>query len=186
MLPGLGSVPAGATLPLTWTVQNNGVANTPSTQWNDKIYLSTSPTWDNSARYVDTFVRPHGSAARAAYTQTQTVVVPGDLQPGNYYLYAYADADNAIYEYNAENNNTGRSAGTLSVTPRQGSTPTDLIIGSLDGPRTAVSGSPVNVSWAVTNTSGTPTGASSWTDGLYLSTDTNFNPGTDTRRYPRA
>ncbi|GAB4152235.1 MAG: hypothetical protein Fur0021_16770 [Candidatus Promineifilaceae bacterium] len=165
---------ADTTIQVDWVIANDG-DDAPGTLWKDKLYLSSLPTWSGSGVLLGAFDRPVALAAGAAYTQSRAVVLPATQPAGTYYVYVITDADNAIYEHNGENNNVGRS-GAMLVAARPA---TDLSLGNLSAPAFASSGQPIAVGWTVTNTGAIDTLATSWTDAIYLSLDTNLNTNND-------
>jgi hypothetical protein len=172
------AVVGGNPIVVNWTVANQGEA-TPTTSWQDRVYLSPLPTWNGTGSLLGTFTRPANLAPGQFYTQTRTVVVPSHLASNNYYLYIWTDATNTVYEHEAEDNNVSRAANPIAVTAPSQAAPTDLVIGTVSGPVSGSSGGSIAVSWTVTNTAGHATVATSWRDGVYLSADTTLNPGSD-------
>ncbi|MBK9637153.1 MAG: hypothetical protein IPO63_04820 [Bacteroidetes bacterium] len=55
----------------------------------------------------------------------------------------------------------------------------DLIVNNISAPSVAYSGTPISISWQVTNVGLGSTGANNWIDNVYLSTDTIFHPALD-------
>ncbi|MCB0170919.1 MAG: Ig-like domain-containing protein, partial [Anaerolineae bacterium] len=172
-----GTVFPGNSIQVSWTVKNNR-DDTPATSWSDNVYLSTSPSWPGSGQLLGSFDRPQALAAGASYTQTRTLILPGTLRADDYYIYVKADANDEVYEHNAEDNNVGRSSELLSVITPPAAV-ADLAIGNVTGPANATSGGSISVSWTVTNTAGSPTQANSWQDAVYLSSDSTLDVDTD-------
>src|SRR5262249_6217558 len=84
---------------VSWTVTNLGSVRALA-QWNDDVYISRSPTFDQSARYVQSFwtgwnadrppLDPSGGA-HDRYSTTQNVTLPGNLGTGQFYLFVVAN-----------------------------------------------------------------------------------------------
>jgi len=47
---------SGQSMKLKWTVINNGAGTTAASSWIDSVYMSTQPTLDSSAIYLDAFL----------------------------------------------------------------------------------------------------------------------------------
>src|SRR5262249_10980520 len=131
----------GKAFSVSWTVANQGAVAAPG-QWNDAVYVSDRPTFDNTATFVSNFSAPRGPlAAGASYTQTQKVSIP-QTAPGNRYLLVVTDA----YEQQPQTS-TANDTFALPITL---SAP-DLTVTSASGPSSATAGDTVVLSWAVTN-----------------------------------
>ncbi|MGE5549953.1 MAG: PKD domain-containing protein [Bacteroidota bacterium] len=111
-----GIVAGGSEIEVGWAVHNIGEANAGAI-WHDNVYLSPDPVWPGSAVLVGRFLRPSPLIPGAGYSQTRVVTIPADLPAQDYFIYVSADADNVLYEHNAEQNNTGRSAEAFNLTP---------------------------------------------------------------------
>ena len=168
------SAAAGAPVAIRWTVRNQGAA-TPATVWQDKLYLSANSVWNGEGLLLGAFARPHPLTGGGAYDQARTVVIPGHVRAGNYYIHVVTDAEDVIYEHNAENNNSNRSA-RFPVTARPA---TDLALMALTGATAGNSGEPTTLRWTVQNGGVITTQATSWRDTAYLSTDTVLSTTTD-------
>jgi subtilase family serine protease len=163
------------TFDVTWTVKNN--ANIKALiWWTDTIFLSPDNLLDVSDLSLDARSGPGtGLDPGATYTYTRTVTVPNTQASGTYYILVKADANNNVLETN-ETNNVRASTTQVTLLGRPDLTPTVL----------SVPGSPVSpnqdgtytipLSFTVQNQGGssaTPT----WTDRVYLSTDTTWDAG---------
>jgi hypothetical protein len=172
------SVAIGATLSLTWQVTNNGTAATTSSYWYDYIYLSTSPTYNNSAIYLgDAYIGspPLPLAPGGSYTETQDVTVSSeeDLTPGNYYILVSADAYGT--QPQADSSQSVASAPLTLTAATATTTPdVDLVVSAATAPATATAGQSIAVSYTVKN-QGTSATTSYWYDYVYLSTTPTVN-----------
>ncbi|TAK36653.1 MAG: hypothetical protein EPO21_01945 [Chloroflexota bacterium] len=156
----------GQSLPLTWTVKNQGnQESTPS--WQDRVYLSTDNVYDSGDAYVTLFTRETPLTAGNSYTVTQSALLP-KVVAGNYYLILLSDMYGGVSEAD-ENNNSSAIPVTLITKP-------DLVLTSYGAPSTAMPGQTVPLAWTVRN-QGNEDAAPSWQDRVYLSTDTVYDSG---------
>ena len=108
---------------VSYSVRNIGPGIPFSNTWMDKVYISSKNTGlDDSAKLIAQFTQKgyyviDGSDYQYEgdnYSATHSVSV-SSVQPGTYYIYIKVDADNAVLEYDGENNNVIMSkAITLS------------------------------------------------------------------------
>ncbi len=159
---------SGQDLSVSWTVKNNG-SNAPyESLWNDKIYISTSSTFDaNTATLLGTYYKTSGTSLSVgtSYTETESYTLPNGIS-GNYYVYVVADADNMVYEYNSDNDNTLKSTSAVVVSL---SASPDLTIPTATTDATMYAAYSTSISWSVKN-QGSAT-AASYINAIYLSTD---------------
>ncbi|MBV8468215.1 MAG: pre-peptidase C-terminal domain-containing protein, partial [Burkholderiales bacterium] len=176
----VGQVTAGQQFAVNYTVANNGGA-TPGDQgsWNDLVYLSRDRNLDLNH---DTFLgyMPHtgGLAANGTYSNTATFTAPSNLS-GTYYVFVVtnpADAlgsntPAAVIETPADQVQNMAASGALLI---QAPPPADLVVSSLTAPTSAQVGDAINLSYTIQNSS-TNVARGSWTDAVYLSTDTTWS-----------
>ncbi|WP_315823256.1 CARDB domain-containing protein [Paraflavitalea speifideaquila] len=152
---------------------NKGTGNNKELSWNDMVYLSPDSAFDNDAAMRVATVNHSGILKPdSTYTQSITLTLPDRLF-GKHYLYVVTDAGNQVFEFAAENNNTGRSdALNIFLTP-----PPDLVVTSLNNPEHASTGESVLVDWTVQNQGATAPRAKDrrWRDAIYISKDAVFN-----------
>ncbi len=165
----LGSgIISGTTVPVTYTVTNQGDAPTNAAQWLDIVFISQSPSLVLAGGSNEILDQPLGIPVFAtnpsyllqgqSYTQTVNVPIPVSVS-GTYYVYvatnrAYFHSllDNFIYtgpvtESNANNDLTTSAPFTVTPAPLPA-----LTVAAVQTPPEAFSGEPLNVSWTVTNT----------------------------------
>jgi hypothetical protein len=172
---GPASALPGQAVTISWTVQNNGTGPTGVASWNDKVYLSSDDTLNTSSDILlGTFGHSGVLAVSESYTQIQVVTIPHCIS-GQYYLFAVTDSDNKVNENTGEGNNVRRADSTILITAGQYA---DLQVSGINLPATANAGEPVAISWTITN-AGDGIAIGSWTDTVYLSTDTQLNTSTD-------
>lgn len=159
------SANGGTPIALTWEVKNSGLTSTGSSEWEDKIYLST----DLDLRAADdqllgTFKNISYLQPGKSYTQREEVVLPS--VPGTYYLFIITDNKHAtcngtltgdkcsidrtsggdhVLESNEQNNYIYK---VITVNP---SPAADLAVTSVGAPTSVFNGSKINVTYQVKN-----------------------------------
>ncbi|MBO9563924.1 MAG: hypothetical protein J7621_14170 [Niastella sp.] len=168
------SISMGEEFVLEYEVKNEGLAAITGKPWYDHIYMSIDSVWNTSARQIATVLRTQELAAGASYIQTYSLQMGKGItgtvgSAPEYYFYIVTDGGGALYEHEREDNNRLRSS---SLHVRN----VDLATINVTAPATVESGKTIGVSWTVNNL-GSTTGlfAESWTDGLYLSTDSLYS-----------
>jgi subtilase family serine protease len=155
----------GGTVQLQTTIRNEGDLSAGTFKLG--LYLSTDEeiTVDDlriGQRTVFQLGIDFGSASSAPY------IVPGSVVPGDYYVGAIADFQNAVAESD-EDNNALKAPGRLRVFVPPPPSP-DLVVASLSfSPAQVSPGGSVSVSSTVANQGALP--AASFRIGYYLSTD---------------
>jgi subtilase family serine protease len=195
---------SGEETTVTWTVGNFGATVWSGTRgWVDAVYLSRDPEFiPERAIPLGTFNHANlgGLAAGGSYTTSARVRLPAGSE-GRYYLYLITDAESDVgdprlrqsrreltsgdnanareayyarsaYEGTRNDNNLGRSL--LDVAYREPDLQIDEIVVS---DRDARSGTPITVTWTVSNRGTRQTRSSAWFDGLYLSRDASLDDG---------
>ena len=110
-------------------------------------------------------------AAGASYTVTdQVVAIPYAVAPGSYRLFLVTDSANAVYEAANEGNNVSPPQ-PIAITR----TTADLRVANVEGPSSALSEDTILVSWRVENTGGAAPNSTTWSDAIYLSTNSIFD-----------
>lgn len=155
---------AGGPMTVTDTTTNTGAA--PVQGSITGFYLSLDFAFSASAD-VPLGSRPVPSLQPAgASTASIQVTVPQGTAPGTYYVIGAADAGGAVGE-SVENNNT-RNSGAVRVGP-------DLVVTSLIGPSSAVSGTSFTASDTAMNQGGDAAAGS--VTRFYLSSNTALDAG---------
>ena len=166
---------SGATLPISWTVKNTGVAPTSASIWNDSVWLSTDSSIDGSDIFVGSYTHYNTLSVNGSYTRTIHWPIGIDLA-GNYFTIVQTDSSDSVLEGPGESNNKAVSTSAtniaLSLTP-------DLRIASITAPAQAFSGRTFGLTWTTENAGG-GTAIASWADSVYLSLDQIFDKGSDT------
>ena len=175
----------GQPMTLAYTVANKGTLATPSGQnaWQDGFYLTQSTTFDPaSARFIGSTGNLSGLAIGASYVQpSATVTIPNDIA-GDWYVVAYTDYQNNVYEFTAENNNTRYYLDNTGKpkTVHIVANPPDLVIPlAVTAPDTAIANRQISVAWTVKN-QGAFDATPGWFDTVYLTQNTTPDPAKDT------
>ena len=158
---------SGRAITVSWTVANQGSAVTQGT-WTDNVYLSPDGT-TNSEVLLGHLDSPENLAPGQSYQRSQDFTLPDGIS-GNYWIIVTANANNSIFESNANNNTSISQPFPVHLTPYA-----DLQVASVTAPPTATAGQQATFSWTVTNAGTGATDASAWTDSVYLSTDQTFS-----------
>lgn len=112
-LSGSGTAAVGSSFTTSWTVENRSSIDAAG-NWQDSIYLSTTPTI--TARSILLGATPHlgGLTAGDSYTSNLTTNLPA-LPPGNYFVLVQVDS---LYQTpdNARANNILAASGLLNLT----------------------------------------------------------------------
>ncbi|MGO9809269.1 MAG: Ig-like domain repeat protein, partial [Isosphaeraceae bacterium] len=184
----------GQSIPVTWTVSNQGFASTaqgelpqpsngsePSSavQWTDAVYLSTSTTLQlgnpTTTTLLGTFEHVGDLSPLQSYTETQQITLPSNVQ-GPFYIFVETDSGNILFEGPTPPSNTGYDATPIQITLPP---PADLQVTSIEVPSTAGSGLPISIGWTVTNTGPGTTATTGWDDQIVLSTDDSLTTTDD-------
>jgi subtilase family serine protease len=157
---------SGCSLPVQWSVRNNGPGSTGSGYWIDSFYLSKD---DSLSGNTDILIgsRAHSTPVHpgSSYTVTTELQVPDNLV-GAYYLFVYTDGNNQVSELDWEDNNETHTVFPIEIVPPP---PVDLVVTNVGYTGQAWSGKKLDVTWTVKNLGPTSTIASSWLDNAYLS-----------------
>ncbi len=170
---------SGQLADVEWTVTNLGPGRTAVESWHDRIYLSADDTLEfeeDSLLYDYTrtaALEPTGDY----YAETVGVVMPDGFS-GEYYLFVVTDADDAVFEDTLEDNNSAFDYVSITLTP-----PPDLQVTQFIVPDSGLAGFPINIQWGVGNFGEGTTGAGSWKEQVFLSTDTTHDVSGDTLLY---
>jgi hypothetical protein len=147
-------------------------------KWSDEFYLSRDQFLDFQVdRYLGSRARSGGLAANASYSESVMLSLPGDLI-GPYYVFVATDPTRgsqrgSVFELDNENDNATASAQPLLIELLP---PSDLQVDSIVTGGSVKAGDPLHVSWTVSN-HGVEAAAGSWSDAVYLSTDSVWDIG---------
>ena len=156
------SATSGTTIPLNWTVQNVGTAATLA-NWQDRVYLSNTATFDSNARLVGTFDRNGSLAVNGSYNGQLNVTLPIDTS-GRKYLFVQTDAGQILPELGSITNNITSIPVDITLAPYA-----DLVVSNITAPELLVRDpAQLDISWKVSN-QGTGEGVTNnWIDRVIL------------------
>ncbi len=165
---------SGQPITINWTVINNN-AKTTQASWYDEVYMSQDDVLDGSDTYLG--IRYHYGQldTNQTYLGSFDAKLPVDAS-GDYYFFVNIDAGRQVLELAYDANNVARSNQPTNVTLV---TP-DLEVESVDAPLEATASHTITINYRAVNNGVAATPNYAWTDAFYLSTDTNFDPETDT------
>jgi len=178
---------------IDWLVKNLGPGvNNPfyEKNWADRLYISP----DNYLNKDDSMVKDvvlathyldndnltyyHNDSSKvmldSTYIASREITIP-DGYEGNYYIFAEADCDDNIFEYDEVFQSIYNNVGdpikiSVTLTP-----PPDLYINSIISPEKAVAGNKIQVSWEVINLAN-DFSKQLWYDNVYISSSIVFDP----------
>ncbi len=183
----LDSVPeeawSGQSLPVQWTVKNEGgsPASSEEGSWFDSIYLSRDTYFDPETDTRLGHLEHEGVLAAAGeYSQSFEARLPRGIT-GPYYVIAVTDSTDRVFERGVEDNNLvmATSATQVNLTP-----PADLVVSDIAPPvLSGAYGETVDWTYTVRNESSESTAYGQWYDTIYLSADDQWD--LDDRRVTR-
>ena len=98
-------LPGSAISPVTFDIQNQGIADVPATPYTVNLVLSQDDTVDGSDFLVDTFDRNDGLESGGVINISRDITVPANVAfGGNYFLIVTVDVDDVIPEADEDNN----------------------------------------------------------------------------------
>ena len=158
---------------LSWKVTNVGTGRVNSVNVTDKLFISTSITYNPILMiYLDSISYPNTLNPGESITHTKNVKLPC-LNPGNYYLYAVADAPQRLYEQGKLDNNRARTTVQNLLLP-------DFIVTDLTVPTTGNSGKPITLNYTLKNDHNGAVNQKNVNTKFYISTESTFNIATVT------
>ena len=166
------TISTGQSLSVSYTVYNQGAGDPYVSSWRDKLYLSSSPDGLQNPIELKTIYHSGGLAPDATYSVSETISLPSSLSAGNYYVYVVIDADEQVFEYTSEDNNTLRSESALTVVKP------DLAITQIVSENTLTACYPATFSYTLQNVGVGVIDNVSVTDKLYMSQNSNMNGAT--------
>jgi len=154
----------GETIPVSWTVQNQGTGPANS-NWFDRVYLSTDDTFDNADRLLTSRSAQYETPLTAGdtYTAQRNLAIPSTTI-GEQFLLFITDTTEVQEETDEQNNTV---AVAIDITAPD----VDLTVTSVSSPATAVASEPISISWTVQNGGSELTNSQPWQDWVYLSED---------------
>lgn len=171
---------SGQQIEITWVLTNRGTA-TAFGPFRDRLFLTTSAAGDGATEFGNFeftgSIPPGGSVERI-----QRINLPIDLS-GPRWVRVDTDANNNLFEFDQEGNNSLITDQPIDIILAPAP---NLVVNSVTTPAETFSGTPMLVTWAVTNQGTGPTSSPLWYDAVYLSADTNFGGDTFLGHSPNA
>lgn len=169
-------ISSGMKFDISYSVRNIGPGIPFSNSWNDKVYISSKNTGlDESAKLLEPITQKGSYSLTDGgdykykgddYSVSRSLNVSG-LNPGTYYIYVKVDADNAVFEYDGEENNVIMSKAVTLSDP-------DLTVELVSmSEETLSTGTKVAVAWKLKNTGTVDIQNATIVDGFYASNSTN-------------
>lgn len=156
----------GADFELAYTLKNQGNAALHNANVIQKFYFSPSSSNYDTNQLLATIQDNVSLGVNESMTLVASVSLPFNTQPMRYYIHGVTDVEDAVYEHNAEGNNTNVS-GALIANIYQ----LDLQLTEIDGPEEVQWGETVTFRLHVVNNTELATLKTVWQDVLYLSSD---------------
>jgi hypothetical protein len=131
-----------------WTVTNNGTGVGRTTQWTDKVVLSTNDTYEPTDRVIATFAHDGALGAGLSYSRSESILLPASLS-ANYRILVVTDAFGEVFENDTVDANNAAAAPNrtdVMLAPYA-----DLRVSALSTSGTVASGQPLRVNWSVIN-----------------------------------
>ncbi len=163
------SVSTGERLAVSYSVYNQGAGNPDASTWRDRIYLSTNPNELENPIVLRTVTHYNGLQPNATYTVTESIPLPSSLSADEYYVYVMTDADNQVFEYIYDDNNTMRSSSNLTVVKP------DLVVTQIVSESTLTACYPASFSYTLQNIGVGSIDNLSVTDRLYMSLNADMS-----------
>lgn len=182
---------AGQPIAINYSIQNIGTDAASSRK--DRIYLSrdtTLNTGQDKLIFTSDWISGPAAGQTTSHTsqnrvgtenppQYQQPTIPANLE-GLWYVFVVTDYSNNVYEYTAENNNTGYDTTEPGSPMNILVTPPDLVVpNEPTAPAIAASGGTAQVGFTVQN-QGAFNASANLYHAVYLSTDATFNSASDT------
>jgi len=165
---------SGQTIPITWTIKNQGSRDIVDGQWTDVVYFSYDGGTSNNY-YVGTYTFTGSLGAGQSVTRQVDVTLPSTLD-GKRWVVIYTDANNNYYEHDGENNN--RMVDDAFINVKFPPLP-NLQVTSITPPSNLYSSQNALITWQVTNSGTGATSSPSWWDEVRLSLNDIYGDGDD-------
>ncbi len=161
----------GTMLNINYSVLNNGLGAVFNHVRKDRLYVSNFSSFDGSAQVVGKQTFTEDVPVGTAVPHTFTYNIP-PATTGNKYFYVQTNYDSLFKETNAANN-----LSVSTITNITAATAVDLFVSNVQPLDTVFTLLPTTFKYTVTNI-GTGTTSGTWTDSLFISCNSTFNPAT--------
>ena len=163
---------SGQGLLVQWSVRNNGPADLINVGWNDRIYLSSTATFNASTALALGNLSGTGNIpAGNSLGRQRTVTLPNGLS-GTYYIFIVTDYNNQVFEHVNEGNNVSSAAAIpIALAPWP-----DLTADQIQLPDSATAGDTIPFTFYLKNVGSASTYGNTWKDRLCITVDSIWNP----------
>ena len=165
-------------LVVSWTVTNIGNSMEQPSSWRDEIFLSKSAKFNKSESISVgyTNIENQALASNQEYSTSVTAILNSNIS-GYHYVYVVTDSSGEQLELNGEFNNVEKSSDIVDIIP----IPLPKLKITINGshfPDSLFSGSILTVSYNVANIGERSIALSSWTDRVFLSSQSGLDRAT--------
>ena len=169
------SISPGSSVAFDFEIENQGLGPTFGRSWTDRVVLSSDLIFGNGDDViVGNYTSPTDLAAgRTYFRRSENLTIPSNTPEGLYRLFLVTDATSSVAELNESNN--ALISSDVTVTTTTDGQLADLQVTALTVPTTANSGTTLPISWTIKNTGVAPTSAFTWSDSVWLSTDSTID-----------
>ncbi|WP_461042274.1 CARDB domain-containing protein [Spirosoma harenae] len=158
---------------IQWDTKNSGAFQA-QPSWVEQVYVSADTTF---SIYDDISIlaltRSESIPSLGSSTTQQIGILPYNLAEGNYYLFVQTDVGNLVFENENENDNLSAPSAVIHVQNP------DLSPVQLTTPANAISEQTITLQWRVKNIGQGSLYDRNWTDRVYLSANSTYEPGID-------
>ncbi len=160
---------SGETIEVSWVVENQGIGQTSTGTWTDRVYFATDAGGVNRIQdpFGDDLFFPFSHfgplAPGGTYTRTGEIAVPNGFS-GDLFVIVETAAVGGPFEFTFDNNNETVGATPIDVTLAPSP---DLTVTNIDAPTSVEDGQTIDITWTVTN-QGAATASGPWEDLVYL------------------
>ena len=167
-----GAPISGDTIMAQWTVKNIGNGKMLNAAWTDKIYISNAASFNiNAATQIGALSGSGNILNGDSINRQLNIILPNGIS-GQYYLYAFTDANANVYENNNEANNVNTSGYSLAITlaPFVNLTPT-----AISGPASTAAGAQISTTYSIKNTGTADAIGLTWKDKIYIANSSTWS-----------
>ncbi|MEX2564679.1 MAG: CARDB domain-containing protein [Cyclobacteriaceae bacterium] len=163
---------SGQLLSVSWTVGNVGEGAVVNRRWQEAIYLSRTRELTFDAIPLGSLDVQNSMISGASIIRSYESKLPDGLE-GTFYVIVVIDPSNQVFEDGRESNNTLSIAQPIEI---ERSPWVDLVVTGVEVPGFSLAGMPIEVNYAVQNQGDKNAEGTVWTDRLYISLDSVWNP----------
>ena len=161
----------GSPVTISYSVQNNGPGTVFNHVRHDRIYISSSASFDGNATLIGTNTFTEDLPVNVPVQHTFMYTLP-PATAGVRYFYVHTNYDSTFRETNNTNNISNAAATTVTA-----AVPADFIVSNIQTADTVQTIFTDRIIYTVTNNgSGLATGT--WTDSIYISCSPTYNAAT--------